>query len=57
MCTGRVSDCEEMSGYLKHNCAAGSLTTSALEIRTCACPACNGPLVARLLLGGFELVS
>lgn len=46
-----------MGGYLELRCAAGSLTTSTLKIRSCMCPACDGPLVARLLLGGFELVS
>lgn len=54
---GHVSDCEEMGGYLELSCAAGSLTTSVLEMRTCACPACDGPLVARFLLGDFALVS
>lgn len=46
-----------MGGYLELSCAIGSLTTSTLEIRKCACPACDGPLAARLLLSGFELVS
>lgn len=54
---GSVSDCEGMGGYLELSFAAGSLTTSVLEIRTCVCLACDGPFVARFLLGDFELVS